>query len=98
MGITQYQSGSLPVSIDSQSNPTLCLFIVPFLNEDIISLLFFFDSFSECRDLISRMLVVNPAQRATLDQIREHPWVRVNGQPVPKAEVSAFNKQLTIGT
>jgi len=50
----------------------------------------------ECRDLISRMLVVNPAQRATLDQVREHPWIRVNGQPVPKADVSPMNRPLMI--
>lgn len=61
--------------------------------------------FSECRDLIARMLVTDPQQRATIDmvspkhlycifaraliveQIREHPWVMVNGQPIPKAEV-----------
>jgi len=41
----------------------------------------------ECRDLIGRMLVVNPKQRATLDQVREHPWTRESGRPVPKAHV-----------
>jgi hypothetical protein len=41
----------------------------------------------ECRDLIGRMLVVNPKQRATLDQVREHPWTRESGKPVPKAHI-----------
>jgi serine/threonine protein kinase len=68
----------------------------------LISICLFCDSlihfhFSECRDLISRMLVVNPAQRATLDQVREHPWIRVNGQPVPKADVSPMNRPMMIG-
>lgn len=42
---------------------------------------------SECRDLIGRMLVVNPKQRATLDQVREHPWTREGGRAVPKASI-----------
>lgn len=30
---------------------------------------------SECRDLLSRMLVVDPHQRATLSEVRNHPWM-----------------------
>eukprot|EP01122_Echinamoeba_exundans_P009922 TRINITY_DN3579_c0_g1_i1.p1 TRINITY_DN3579_c0_g1~~TRINITY_DN3579_c0_g1_i1.p1 ORF type:complete len:867 (-),score=173.16 TRINITY_DN3579_c0_g1_i1:2-2602(-) len=46
----------------------------------------------ECRDLIGRMLVVDPAQRATLDQVRTHRWILDDsGQPVPKSEPLGFS-------
>jgi serine/threonine protein kinase len=45
----------------------------------------------ECRDLIGRMLVVDPSQRATLDQVRTHRWILDDsGQPVPKSEPLGF--------
>lgn len=45
----------------------------------------------ECRDLIGRMLVVDPSQRATLDQVRTHRWVADEaGRPVPKADPLGF--------
>lgn len=30
---------------------------------------------ADCKDLLSRMLVVDPANRATLQEIRHHPWM-----------------------
>lgn len=30
----------------------------------------------ECRDLLHRILVVDPEQRATLPEILSHPWLR----------------------
>lgn len=49
----------------------------------------------ECRDLIGRMLVVNPKQRATLDQVREHPWTREGGRVVPKASIGKLQVPLS---
>lgn len=37
---------------------------------------------SDCRDLLSRMLVVDPLQRATLNEVRHHPWM-VKGYDKP---------------
>lgn len=31
---------------------------------------------ADCRDLVRRLLIVSPEQRATMDQILEHPWCR----------------------
>lgn len=36
---------------------------------------------SEARDLISRMLVVEPSQRATVEEIVKHPWFLVDWDP-----------------
>lgn len=44
----------------------------------------------DCADLIQRMLVVDPAQRATIDEVRVHTWLLYNGQPVPKAVVPDY--------
>jgi serine/threonine-protein kinase SRK2 len=30
----------------------------------------------QCRDLITRILVANPAQRITIAEIFQHPWVQ----------------------
>lgn len=49
----------------------------------------------ECRDLIGRMLVVNPKHRATLDQVREHPWTREGGRVVPKAFIAKLQVPLS---
>lgn len=49
----------------------------------------------ECRDLIGRMLVVNPKLRATLDQVREHPWTREGGRVVPKAFIAKLQVPLS---
>lgn len=41
----------------------------------------------DLRDLISKMLVKDPAQRITLPQIKDHRWVTVNGKyPLPSEE------------
>ncbi|KAJ3086991.1 hypothetical protein HK102_012030 [Quaeritorhiza haematococci] len=37
----------------------------------------------EFKDLITKILKVKPEQRATLEQIRDHPWVNANGK-LPK--------------
>lgn len=37
----------------------------------------------ECADLIRRMLVVDPHQRCSMDDVRTHPWLLRNGEPVP---------------
>lgn len=50
---------------------------------------------SECRDLIGRMLVVDPKQRASLDQIREHAWVRIDGEIIPKSNPDTFQTPLS---
>jgi serine/threonine-protein kinase SRK2 len=31
---------------------------------------------AECRDLIQKILVANPAQRITIAKIFQHPWVQ----------------------
>mmetsp|Transcript_18816 Transcript_18816/g.32119 ORF Transcript_18816/g.32119 Transcript_18816/m.32119 type:complete len:375 (-) Transcript_18816:784-1908(-) len=36
---------------------------------------------AECRDLLSRMLVLDPTKRLTMQQITEHPWFRLNLPP-----------------
>eukprot|EP01120_Amphizonella_sp_Union-15-10_P016850 TRINITY_DN9141_c0_g1_i1.p1 TRINITY_DN9141_c0_g1~~TRINITY_DN9141_c0_g1_i1.p1 ORF type:complete len:427 (+),score=67.58 TRINITY_DN9141_c0_g1_i1:71-1351(+) len=41
---------------------------------------------ADCRDLLRRILVVDPKQRATLDQIQDHVWVQENGVTVPKSK------------
>lgn len=51
---------------------------------------------SECRDLIGRMLVVDPKQRASLDQVREHMWVRMDGEMVPKTNPDSFQAPLSV--
>lgn len=38
----------------------------------------------ECRNLISRMLVINPAERITLDMVKEHPWMKLSGDSLSK--------------
>ncbi|KAI8968159.1 kinase-like domain-containing protein [Mycotypha africana] len=38
---------------------------------------------SEARDLIRRILVVNPAQRLTMQQVQEHPWFVCEQPPNP---------------
>jgi 5'-AMP-activated protein kinase, catalytic alpha subunit len=35
----------------------------------------------DCRDLIQRMLLVDPIERITLAEVREHPWFQVNLPP-----------------
>eukprot|EP01130_Rhizamoeba_saxonica_P007734 TRINITY_DN3139_c0_g1_i1.p1 TRINITY_DN3139_c0_g1~~TRINITY_DN3139_c0_g1_i1.p1 ORF type:complete len:349 (-),score=72.52 TRINITY_DN3139_c0_g1_i1:31-1077(-) len=37
---------------------------------------------ASCSDLISRMLVVEPTDRITLEEIRNHPWVLLDGKPI----------------
>lgn len=38
----------------------------------------------DCKDLIARMLTINPKHRATFPEIRNHPWVtRGFGGPPP---------------
>jgi MAP/microtubule affinity-regulating kinase len=50
----------------------------------------------DCRDLIGRMLVVDPKQRATIDQIREHRWVLEDGAPVAKFSGMPFTMPTTL--
>jgi serine/threonine protein kinase len=44
----------------------------------------------DAKDLISRMLTVDPTKRITFAQVKEHPWFRLNqvdiGQYVPPIE------------
>ncbi|XP_049851707.1 serine/threonine-protein kinase MARK2-like [Schistocerca gregaria] len=43
---------------------------------------------AECRDLLGIMLVVDPEERATLDEVRVDPWLRSEeGRAVPKSVV-----------
>nr|CCC93683.1 unnamed protein product [Trypanosoma congolense IL3000] len=35
----------------------------------------------QAHDLLSRMLIVNPLERATMEQVIQHPWVRPNYPP-----------------
>jgi serine/threonine protein kinase len=34
---------------------------------------------ADCIDLLSKMMTINPRMRATLDEVRDHPWVRNGG-------------------
>jgi serine/threonine protein kinase KIN1/2 len=45
--------------------------------------LLYADHFAECKNIISRMLVVDPRERATLQEIMNHPWMTkgFNGPP-----------------
>lgn len=49
----------------------------------------------ECRDLIWSMLVVDPMKRASLDQIREHPWIKQSGEPIPKSVPNFYQTHLS---
>jgi serine/threonine protein kinase len=42
------------------------------------------------RDLIHRMLVLDPAKRITIAEIRQHPWFRSNGRELPSPTVPAL--------
>lgn len=30
----------------------------------------------DCKDLIEKMLTVNPSKRASIDEIKDHPWMK----------------------
>ncbi|PRW59234.1 sulfur stress regulator [Chlorella sorokiniana] len=47
----------------------------------------------ECRDLIQRILVANPAQRLTIAQIFQHPWVQ---QDLPQGSLEYNNWALAL--
>lgn len=38
-----------------------------------------FLTFLECKDLIQRMLQPEPSNRATMEEIQQHPWLRLQG-------------------
>jgi len=53
------------------------------------------DLSSECKDLISKMLVVDPMERIKIDDIRTHAWILLdNSDPVPK-EITPVNFEET---
>lgn len=49
---------------------------------------------SECKHLLSRMLVVNPAHRATLTEVLNHPWM-VRGFDGPPENYAPTRKPMT---
>ena len=50
----------------------------------------FFSSFAECEHLIRHMLVKDPNQRYTIEQIKKHKWMQAD--PAVKT-ILAFNEQ-----
>lgn len=44
----------------------------------------------DVKDLITRMLVVDPSKRITITQIKEHPWFKSNALEVPKNMVVSY--------
>lgn len=50
---------------------------------------------SDCRDLLSRMLVVDPLQRAPLSEIKNHPWM-IKGYDKPPDSMVPFRKPITL--
>jgi len=51
---------------------------------------------SECKDLISKMLVVDPNERIKIDGIRTHQWALLNNEPVPKELSPIQNETIEI--
>ncbi|KAG5356025.1 Protein kinase kin1 [Yarrowia sp. B02] len=49
----------------------------------------------ECKDILSRMLVVNPLQRATLAEILQHPWMS-RGYEGPPDSYIPYREPLTL--
>lgn len=50
---------------------------------------------SDCRDLLSRMLVVDPTQRATLAEVKRHPWM-IKGYDKPPDSYIPFRRPITL--
>jgi hypothetical protein len=44
----------------------------------------------ECDHLISRLLVVNPRERASMDEIKKHPWLTKRNQKPPGANAAMY--------
>ena len=52
----------------------------------------------ECRDLIQRILVREPDQRLTIQQIQEHPWCARLLSAFPSGNVTASSLALTMSS
>lgn len=50
---------------------------------------------SDCRDLLTRILVVDPLQRATLAEVKSHPWMNKGYDKPPDAMVP-FRRPITL--
>jgi protein-serine/threonine kinase len=50
---------------------------------------------SDCRDLLSRMLVVDPLQRASLAEVKRHPWM-IKGYDKPPDSLVPFRRPITL--
>eukprot|EP01127_Copromyxa_protea_P023993 TRINITY_DN925_c0_g1_i1.p1 TRINITY_DN925_c0_g1~~TRINITY_DN925_c0_g1_i1.p1 ORF type:complete len:504 (-),score=73.28 TRINITY_DN925_c0_g1_i1:388-1824(-) len=47
----------------------------------------------ECKDLIKRILLVNPVERLTVAEIRQHPWTKDNLPPYLEADYECVSLQ-----
>ncbi len=50
---------------------------------------------AEAKDCVQRMLEPNPANRATADEILQHPWMRENGVATNKPLDNVILKRMT---
>ena len=54
----------------------------------------FFDNISEnAKDLIKRILVADPKQRLTADEMMQHPWI-AGGEQIPITDLSSVPKTM----
>lgn len=51
---------------------------------------------SDCKDLLSKMLVVDPSQRASLDDVKRHPWMIKGYDNKPPESMVPFRKPITL--
>jgi serine/threonine protein kinase len=53
---------------------------------------------AEARDLISRLLVREPAKRLSLDGVMAHPWIRANATPRPEQQFSGVSAPASLAS
>lgn len=58
-----------------------------------MSVLFCRPAASQARDLLSKMLIIDPAKRISVDEALQHPYINVWYDP---AEVEAVSRQILI--
>lgn len=50
----------------------------------------------DVRDLITKMLTVDPKKRITMDELRQHPWILNNFSVPPRSYIPAFERVVHI--
>ncbi|XP_054552475.1 MAP/microtubule affinity-regulating kinase 4-like [Talpa occidentalis] len=75
LGVTLYNmlTGELPFAGTSCQELRASVLSAHYYKPDYLS--------DQCRDLLSKMLVLDPQSRSTLESVIEHPWVQMKGSP-----------------